>query len=802
LKKRVWELANELGIKSQELLELAQKYGMELRSRLNTLDADQEERLKQWAQPGTAVLVQQEAKTLAIEEIASQTKEVKEAIPTAEKEAIPAKEIVSQKEGGVKVAPIVSQKEAPERNLPIPGEATYTYSDLPKRIVEQKLAESKKAFPQTAISHPFTSPSPLSSTITRIPPPTTHKESYESRTQQKVIPVRDQATALKERIDHKEKYLPRPPRPIEVTVPISVKYLSQVIGVRTHLILQKLIDSKMKASLNQSLDEAMVKMISLEFHKEIKIKKGENQEEMLLKEFEQPDAPEDLVPRGPVVTFMGHVNHGKTSLLDYIRKTDVAAKEAGGITQHIGAYKVEYNNQAIVFLDTPGHEAFTAMRARGAKVTDIVVLVVAADDGVMPQTVEAINHAKAAEVPIIVAINKIDKPTARLDVVMQQLAKHGLLVEEWQGDTISVKVSAITGQGIKELLDYILLVAEMQEVKANPKRKAYGTVLEAKMMEGRGVVATLLVENGTLKTGDIILCGNHYGRVRDIFDHLGHNLKEAGPSTPLEISGISGLPEAGDKFYVLDSIGQARSIAEERQKKLREKSLSASPRKVTAEEIIRQIQEGEIKELRIILKTDVQGSLEAISAKLHEVKNEEIKLRLLHAAVGGVNERDVQLADASHALIMGFDVAANKAARDMAEEKNIEIRRYNVIYQLLEDVKKIMGGMLAPRITEEITGHATIRQVIQVPKIGKIAGCFVTDGNIERSSKIRLYRDSIILNKEKPLEVGSLRRFKEDVTKVKDGFECGIKLAGYEDIKEGDELEAFKIVSVKRTLEQ
>ena len=519
----------------------------------------------------------------------------------------------------------------------------------------------------------------------------------------------DKNLSTKELQKKEKQYFHRPKpsvpvRKIEISIPITVKDLSRMMGVRANVIQEKLIELKLKADLDQALDESAVEMLGVEFNREIKIKKGEDQEQMLLKEFETKDAPESLQPRAPVVTFMGHVDHGKTSLLDCIRKTDVASREAGGITQHIGAYKVEYNKQSIVFLDTPGHEAFTSMRARGANVTDIVVLVVAADDGVMPQTIEAINHARAAEVAIIVAINKIDKANARPEVVMQQLARHNLIPEKWHGDTVCVEVSATTGQGINELIEYILLVAEMLELKANPKRKAYGTVLEAKMTEGKGAVATLLVQNGTLKRGESILCGNHYGRIKDIADHLGRRSRQASPSTPVEIFGLSGIPEAGDKFYALADHSRAKNIAETRQKNLREKALDTGQRRRTAEEIIRKIQEGETKELRIILKADVQGTLEAISAKLQELSHQEIKLKLIHAAAGGINERDIQLADASNALVMGFNVTANKATRDIAEEKGIEIRRYSVIYQLLDEVKQIMNGMLAPKMSEEVTG--------------------------------------------------------------------------------------------------
>jgi translation initiation factor IF-2 len=592
-----------------------------------------------------------------------------------------------------------------------------------------------------------------------------------------------------------------PPKDVEVQVPILLKELSQLTGIQTKQLIDRIAKCfDMEVDANSSLNENIIETLALEFDRNFIIKKEENEEDLLLKDLLFDDKEEDLSPRAPVVTFMGHVDHGKTSLLDRIKKTDIAAQEAGGITQHIGASKIEVNNQSIVFLDTPGHEAFTAMRARGANVTDIVVLVVAADDGVMPQTIEAINHAKAAKVPIIVAINKIDRPNARIENVYNGLARQELLPDKWGGDTLCVEVSAMTGQGIPELMEDILLVAEMQELKANPKRAAYGTVLEARVVEGRGDVATLLVQNGTLKQGDTILCGENYGRVRELNNYLGKKLKEAGPATPVEVCGLSGLPSAGDKFFVLRSLSQARGIAESRKQRTRETTLNTQ-RRPSIEDIMSQIQKGQTKELRIVLKTDVQGTLEAIAAKIATLSHEEITVKLLHAGVGAVTEGDVQLANASQAIIVAFDVTEGKIARDMAEEKGVEIRKYNIIYTLLEDLHNIMTGMLDPTKTEEVIGHVTIRKVIHISKIGNVAGCYVQDGYIERTSKIRIYRNGIILNKDKPIELDSLKRFKEDAAKVKSGFECGIKFKDFEDIKENDEIEAYKIVMVERTLD-
>ncbi len=591
--------------------------------------------------------------------------------------------------------------------------------------------------------------------------------------------------------------------PIDVTVPISLKKLSQTLGINSSKIIKNLFENySISATLNQLLNEEYVEALGVEFGKDIRIKQEEDQEESLMKQLQKKkDSPEDLVPRAPVVTFLGHVDHGKTSLLDYIRSSKVASGEAGGITQRIGAYKVKTKNSSIVFLDTPGHEAFTSMRARGANVTDIAVLVVAADDGVMPQTIEAINHAKAAEVPIIVALNKIDKPGANPEVAEQQLSRHGLVPEKWQGDTPFVEVSAITGQGVNELLEYISLVAEMQELRANPTKKALGTLLEASVQEGKGTVATILVQDGTLKRGDNILCGNSSGKVRDIINDKGKKLKEAGPSTPVSISGLSDLPSAGDKFYVVDNLSQAKSIAEDRQKTSRESTLHNGVRRPSFEQLMQNLQEGTAKQLCLIVKADGQGSVEAISQKIEQYSHEEVELRVLHAAVGGINERDVQLAIASKALILAFNVVASKPARDLADDKGVEIKRYSVIYHLFEELKDIMSGMLPPERREKTIGHAEIRKIIRISKIGNIAGCYVTDGYLERNSKIRISRQGVTLNKGKAMDLSSLRRFKEDTAKVKEGFECGVRLIDFDDLREGDEIEAFKIIEVARKID-
>ena len=498
------------------------------------------------------------------------------------------------------------------------------------------------------------------------------------------------------------------------------------------------------------------------------------------------------MPRAPVVTVMGHVDHGKTSLLDAIRQTDVAAGEAGGITQHIGAYRVQIHGKPIVFLDTPGHEAFTSMRARGAKATDIVVLVVAADDSVMPQTIEAIAHAKAAKVPIVVAINKIDKPNANVDRVKKELADHGVLLEAWGGETPAAEVSALKKQGIDHLLELILLVADMQELTAPAAEEARGVVLEARREAGRGNVATVLVQAGTLKVGDVFFAGSVFGRVRSMHDDRGEKVNEAGPATPVEVTGFEDLPQAGDTFQVVEDETKARSVVSFRQQKDREKAMAGSSR-LSLEQLFSKIQEGKVKDLPIILKTDVSGSMEVLSQALKNLSNDQVKISLLHAGVGAININDVLLASASGAIIVGFNVRPEKKAAEEAEKAGVEIRLHTVIYNVTDEIKKAMEGLLEPTLKEVARGRAEVRNTFKVPKFGVVAGCYVTEGTIPRSAQLRLLRDNRVIYEGK---VGSLRRFKDDVSEVKQGFECGIGLDRYQDVKVGDIIEAFQVEKV------
>lgn len=574
--------------------------------------------------------------------------------------------------------------------------------------------------------------------------------------------------------------------PTEVELPpsVTVKELAELFGREVSEIIMHLMKDGVMATINQNLDRDTVEILAEEFG-------------VTLLEPEQPadpteyvpaeDDPRFLKPRPAVVTIMGHVDHGKTTLLDALRQTNVALHEAGGITQRIGAYQIRYKNHKITFLDTPGHEAFTAMRSRGAQITDIAVLIVAADDGVMPQTIEAIHHAKNAGVPIMVAINKIDKPGANPDRIKEELAKEGLLAEDWGGDVIMTPISAKKRIGLDDLLENILLVAEMQELKANPNREAYGVVVEAQLDKGRGPVMSVLVQNGTLHIGDGILAGKSWGRVRAMNNENGRKMKSAEPSVPVEILGMDSVPEAGDHFFVMDE-KKARQLAEIRAARAKEEE-QRSVQKVTLDNIFEKIKEGEMKELDVIIKADVQGSVEALVQSLQGIKSDEVRISIVHSAVGAINESDVMLASASNALIIGFNVRPDANARAMAEKDGVDVRLYRVIYDCIDDVKAAMAGMLSPTIREVVLGHAEIRQVIHTPKV-IVAGSYVQDGKITSNCQLRLIRDGIVIHEGK---IASLRRFKDDVKEVAAGYECGIAIDSYRDVKEGDQLEAFEL---------
>jgi|GraSoiStandDraft_41_1057321.scaffolds.fasta_scaffold12488_3 translation initiation factor IF-2 len=587
-------------------------------------------------------------------------------------------------------------------------------------------------------------------------------------------------------VSRREQQLEPPPIDREITIAegVTVKELSEKLGVKANLVIKKLVEKKIFATINQTLDVKLAEELARDFGASTN---KVSYEEETRQEVQETEVEQDREKRAPVVTIMGHVDHGKTSLLDAIRLTNVAEQEAGGITQHIGAYHVEKNGRNIVFIDTPGHEAFTRMRARGAKVTDIVVLVVAADDGVMPQTLEAIDHAKAAQVPIIVAINKIDKPEAQPERIKQQLADRGLLAEDWGGDTVMVPVSAKAKQNLDLLLEMILLVADMQDLKANPARPAMGTVLEAQLDRGRGPVATVLVRNGTLHVGDYFICGSVFGRVRAMFDDRGTPVREVPPSMPAEVLGLESLPEVGDMLQVVTDTAKAKQIVIYRESKAREVAMSKTNR-ITLDQLHDQLKEGETKELNIILKTDVGGTAEVLTDTLQKLSNEKVKIRVLHSGVGAITETDVLLASASNAIIVGFNVRPERTAQAVAEQEKVDIRLHTIIYELADEIKRAMTGMLEPVFKEVYKGRAQVREVFRISKVGTVAGCIVQDGSITRDSEVRLLRDNVVIHTGK---IDGLKRFKNDASEVKSGFECGISIANFNDIKPGDVIEAY-----------
>ncbi|MGD9763093.1 MAG: translation initiation factor IF-2 [Candidatus Binatia bacterium] len=619
--------------------------------------------------------------------------------------------------------------------------------------------------------------------------------------------VADRDKRVGARLPRKKRALPgKEQRQTEITMPkaskrvvrisevISAGELAKSMGVKAGEVVKKLMEAGMMATVNQILDADTATLIASEF--------GYNVEnvtfdaEAAVEVGHAPTTQENLEARPPVITIMGHVDHGKTSLLDAVRETNVTAGEAGGITQHIGAYTVDVHGRRVTFLDTPGHEAFTAMRARGAKVTDIVILVVAADDGVMPQTVEAINHARAANVPIVTAINKIDKPEANLERIKQDLANHGLVPEDWGGDTVTVPVSAKSREGLPNLLEMLLLQADLLELKANPDKPARGAIIEAKLDRGRGPVATVLVQEGTLKPGDPFVCGPFAGRVRAMIDDKGHKVTTADPSTPVEILGLPSVPEAGSSFVVVADEATARQVAEHRAAKHREASLLKTS-KVSLEDLYRQVQAGDTKELRIVIKADVQGSVEALAEALSRLSTEEVRLNVIHTSVGGITESDVMLAVASNAVVIGFNVRPETKASAAAEREGVDVRLYEIIYDAINDVRDAMEGLLEPTYREKVLGRAEVRNTFNIPGVGTIAGCYVTDGKITRNSQARLVRDSIVVHNGK---LASLKRFKDDAREVLSGYECGIGLDAFPDVKAGDVIEAYEMEQVARRL--
>ncbi len=594
--------------------------------------------------------------------------------------------------------------------------------------------------------------------------------------------------------DYKSKDDEENPTEFEIAETISVKEISELFRVDSNEIIKKLMSYGVMATINEEIDFDTAVILAEEFDYTVIKKEEENEFEMMLEDLDFEDKEEDLKLRPPIITVMGHVDHGKTSLLDAIRDTHTADQEAGGITQHIGASVIEKDGRKMTFIDTPGHEAFTEMRSRGAQVTDIAILVVAADDGIMPQTEEAINHAKAAEVPIIVAINKIDKNNANPDRVKQELTEHGLVPEEWGGETICVEVSALKKQGIKELLEMILLVADIQEIKANADREAVGVIIDAKLDKGRGPVSTVLLKKGTLHKGDFVLVGAAYGKIRTMVGHKGERINQAGPSYPVEITGLSDVPEAGEVLYSVEDEKLAKNLASIKKEKIKEDE-NKRKGKVSLEDLFEQIKDGEVKDLNIVIKADVRGSIEAVKQSLEKLSIEEVKVNVIHSGVGGINENDVMLASASNAIIIGFNVRPTNQAIELSKAEEVEIKTYRIIYNAIEDIEAAVTGMLEPEFEEIMEGRALIRDIFKVPNAGTVAGIYVQQGSISRNSQIRLLRNNVVVHEGK---ISSLKRFKDDVKEVKTGYECGLGIYNYNDVKKGDVIEAFVIKEVEK----
>lgn len=755
-KIRIYDLAKRLGIGSKEIITALSSLGIEGKKPASNIDDETAQKVQEYlkATPFSGERPQEEV-------------EEKELVPAEEKALPEAVRVIHERE---------EKKEVPlPKEIMFVEEAELKVPDRFKKELETEKVEKIKVRP--TMQRAFQS-------IKKIEP----KRWREIRPFKKT-------GKEKESVKVAEKTPITAPRKKQLKIQegTTVKEFAELIGVKIPEVIKKFMELGYMPTINQPVDMDAALLVAEAFG--VKLEVASIEEEPVLEE-EVFDASA-LMPRPPVVTIMGHVDHGKTSLLDAIRQTKVTETEAGGITQHIGAYKVSLKGKDIVFLDTPGHEAFTSLRARGAKVTDVVVLVVAADDGVMPQTIEAIDHAKAANVPIIVAINKIDKPEANPSKVKNELAERGIIPEEWGGQNIFVEVSAKKRIGIENLLEMIALQAEIMELKANPEKMARGTIIEARLDKGRGPVATVLVQDGTLRVGDIFLAGTQFGRVRALIDDTGKRIQEAGPSTPVEVIGFPEVPVAGDIFAVVNDEKRARQIAMTRQQKQRLAEM-AKKRKLTLDDLYAKIKEGEIKELNIIIKADVQGSVEALRDALEHIIHPEVKVKVIHASVGGINESDVMLASASNAIILGFNVRPELKAQQLAEKEGVDIRHYNIIYVAIEDIKKALEGLLEPTFKEKILGRAQVRQTFQVSRLGTIAGCYVLDGIISRASDgIRVIRDNIVVYEGK---ISSLKRFKEDVKEVQAGYECGLMIENFNDIKVGDVLENYVMEKVAQRL--
>ncbi len=777
-KKRVLDVAKELGLKPKKLIgfleEWAPRDDEKGWSNFHTLEDYHLEMIYQeFGKP------KEEKKTAA----AVEEKEKKEEVHEEHEE----EEIKVEEKPIEEVVAEVLGKKVEEK----PKEKVKTQKPERKPVAKRRLVREFKKPPEREQKP---SPPPEKKEEKKVQPVAEEKKKLSKEEQQILKKLqqqmeREKKKEEKRRQEKKEEEI----KIVEIYEGITVRELADMLGVPTNKIMEALLKKGILATINQAVptDAAIEIAESYGFLAEAK---KEEEEEVLIEEI--PDRPEDLKPRPPVVVVMGHVDHGKTTLLDTIRKTNVAEREKGGITQHIGASQVKLpDGRLITFLDTPGHEAFTTLRARGAQITDIAVLVVAADDGVMPQTVEAINHAKAFDVPIIVAVNKIDKPGADPMKVRRELSEHGLIPEDWGGDTIFVDVSAKTGQNVDQLLEMITLLADILELKANPNKRAKGVIIETKLDRNRGPTATVIVQEGTLRVGDIFVAGITNGRVRAMFDDKGRQVKEAGPSTPVEVLGFEDLPEAGDTLVVVESEKKAKEIAQKiREKREKEKKLAQG---IRLEDIYRKIESGEMKELRVIVKADAMGSLEALKKSLEELSTDEVSVRIIHGAVGGITENDVMLAKASGAIIVGFNTRPDAKARELIEREKVDVRMYGIIYQVIDDIKKALQGMLEPVEREEVLGSAEVRATFKVKKFGTVAGCYVLEGKIVRGAKARLIRDGVVVYDG---QIESLKRFKEDVQEVARGYECGVKLKDFNDVKVGDVIECYEIKLEQREL--
>ncbi len=776
IKYRVHEVAKDFNMNSKAISEILTEYAATPKNHMQVLEEPELDIIFEYltqhhqAESVEEILAQSvKEPEKAPEKPAAQAPKAAQpaATPAAEKPAAPAEKPVQAEKAPEK--PAAPTKRVPEKRVINTRGATVNidkYDERLETLVPERMANVKQG-----------------------------KEKFTKKNQNRQGGQAQSAKRRQEERDRMRRLQLEVAKKIPVTVhipdEISVGELASRMKKTGAEVVRCLIKNGVMASLSDVIDFDTAAIIAMDLGCKVEREVVVTIEERLIDDSE--DKPEDLVPRAPVVVVMGHVDHGKTSLLDYIRKANVVSGEAGGITQHIGAYRVEVNGNPITFLDTPGHEAFTSMRARGAMVTDVAILVVAADDGIMPQTVESINHAKAAKIPIVVAINKMDVPGANPEKIKQQLTEYELVPEEWGGDTIICPISAKTGEGIQNLLEMVVLTAEMLELKANPNRAAKGAVIEARLDKGRGPVTTLLVQNGTLHQGDVIIAGTSVGRVRVMVNDAGARITEAGPSVPVEIMGMSEVPNAGDTFNAVADERMARELAEQRKDEQKQAS-SAAQRKVSLEDLFSQIQQGEIKDLNIIVKADVKGSAEAIKSSLEKLSNEEVRVQVIHSGVGAINESDVMLAATSAAIIVGFNVRPDAAARDSAARSHVDIRMYRVIYDCINEIEAAMKGMLAPKYKEVVIGHAEVRQVIKISKIGTVCGCYVQDGKIQRNCGVRVVRDGVVIHEG---ELASLRRFKDDVKEVSSNYECGLSIEKFNDEKEGDIIEAFVMEKIE-----